>query len=155
MKDQTLSVHDWHKKQAVHNFNATWDLIEKNERTTADDLLMIHTAHASRFHWGEIGTPVEFARGEWQISRVYALTGMAESAVYHAKHCLEICTDNQIGGFDLAFAYEALARAYYACNNRRKCNYYFEKAKEAADHIEKMEDRDYFLLELDSVNSQD
>ncbi|WP_026691731.1 hypothetical protein [Alteribacter aurantiacus] len=151
MNDQTLSVQEWHKKQAVHNFNSTWDLIEKEERTTADDLLMIHMAHASRFHWGEIGTPIEFARGEWQISRVYALTGMAESALYHAKHCLEICTDNRIGDFDLAFAYEAIARAYHTANDRIQYERYLEKAEQAADDIDKMEDRDYFLSELESI----
>ncbi len=146
-----LTVQEWHRKQAVQNFNATWDLIEKVDRTTEDDLQMIHTAHASRYHWGEIGTPVEFVRGEWQISRVYALVGMSESALYHAKHCLEICTDNQIGDFDLAFAYEAIARAYRVTKNDRLMKTYLEKANKAAKDIEKQEDRDYFMSELITI----
>ena len=42
---------------------------------------MLHAAHASRFHWGEVGEPVNFARGEWQISRVYAVLGRPEPAI--------------------------------------------------------------------------
>ncbi|WMM24769.1 hypothetical protein RBU61_17870 [Tissierella sp. MB52-C2] len=47
---------------------------------------MIHTAHASRFHWDEVGTPIEFARSEWQTSRVYSLLGMFESAYMVGKN---------------------------------------------------------------------
>jgi hypothetical protein len=38
---------EWHRKQAVENFNKTWDLIDKKERTKEEDLEMIHTAHTS------------------------------------------------------------------------------------------------------------
>jgi len=41
---------------------------------------MIHAAHASRFHWGEIGKPINLGRGEWQISRVYSVLNRPESA---------------------------------------------------------------------------
>jgi hypothetical protein len=151
MTEQRLSMNEWHRKQAAHNFNATWDLMEKEDRTPADDLQMIHTAHASRFHWGEIGTPVEFSRGEWQLSRVYAITGMAESALYHANHALEICLDNEIADFDLAFAYESAARAYQVAGDTRQMKRYLEKAEAAALKIDKAEDRDYFLSELATI----
>ncbi|MEA2065858.1 MAG: hypothetical protein U9O65_01960, partial [Thermotogota bacterium] len=103
MDSNKLTEREWHEKQAIENFNRTWDLIDKIDRTAEDALQMIHTAHASRFHWGFIGTPLEFARGEWQISRVYSLLNMPESALYHGKHSLKYCTDNDIGGLDLAF----------------------------------------------------
>ena len=31
---------------------------------------MIHAAHASRYHWSQVGTKANLARGEWQVSRV-------------------------------------------------------------------------------------
>ncbi|TMW72053.1 hypothetical protein [Alteribacter natronophilus] len=151
MRDQKMTASEWHRKQAARSFNATWDLIEKQDRTPDDDLQMIHTAHASRFHWGEIGTPLEFTRGEWQLSRVYALTGMGESALYHARHALEICLDHRIGDFDLAFAYEAMARACSTAGDRKRMKKYIAKAEEAAGKIEKQEDRDYFLSELATI----
>jgi len=101
-----------HRKYAVDLFNLTWSLLDKKNRTAEEYDKMIHAAHASRFHWGEIGTPLEFERGEWQISRVYSVLRRSEPALYHARRCLEICKKNTIGDFDIAFAYEALARAY-------------------------------------------
>ena len=33
------------------------------------------------------------ARGEWQVSRVYVLLGRAETAIWHARRCLEHCEE--------------------------------------------------------------
>jgi hypothetical protein len=151
MTVEQLSLTDWHKKQAVHNFNATWDLMEKENRTQEEDFQMIHTAHASRFHWGEIGTPLEFSRGEWQISRVYSLLGRFESAQSHAKYCLELCELNQIGDFDYAFAHEALARAYKAGNDLSSMEKHLKLAYKAAEDISEEGDRNYLLSELKSL----
>src|SRR5579872_3500148 len=59
---------------AAQLFNETWRLMEQDNRTIEDDDRMIHAAHASRYHWGLVpeATPANLARGEWQISRVYA-----------------------------------------------------------------------------------
>lgn len=140
-----------HKKMAVDCFNGTWDLIDKADRDEADTLKMIHMAHASRYHWGEIGTPLQWSRGEWQISRVYALAGLGESALYHGKHALKYCLENSIGDFDLAFAYEAIARAYSVLANDAEKQTYKLKAEEASKGIEKKENLDYFLSELATI----
>ncbi len=50
MDSNKLTEQEWHKKQAIENFNLTWDLIDKNDRTKEEDLMMIHTSHTSRFH---------------------------------------------------------------------------------------------------------
>lgn len=61
------------KLLASQLFNETWRLMEQEERSRDDDDRMIHTAHASRYHWGQVrdATPPHRARGDWQISRVY------------------------------------------------------------------------------------
>jgi hypothetical protein len=112
---------------------------------------MVHAAHASRFHWGEIGTPLEFERGEWQISRVYSVLNRPQSAIYHAKRCLEICKENNITDFDIAFAYEAMARAYSVVGEKSECEKYLQLAKETGQKIKGKEDRDYFFSELGTV----
>ncbi|WNB92183.1 hypothetical protein [Bacillus sp. NEB1478] len=66
-------------------------MIEKENRTKEEDPEMIHTAHASRFHWGIAGSPLNLARGEWQISRVYSILDMGDSALLHAEHSLDLC----------------------------------------------------------------
>ena len=70
-----------HRRLAAELFNRVWSLLEKPDRDQTDDDTMLQAAHASRFHWGEVGEPVNFARGEWQISRVYAVLGRPEPAI--------------------------------------------------------------------------
>ena len=141
-----------HRKFAVNCFNLTWSLLDKKNRTKEEDDKMVHTAHASCYHWGEIGTPLEFERGEWQISRVYSVLERGEPALYHAKRCLEICKENNIEDFDIGFAYEAMARACVIMGNKKECEKNIELAREAAEQIKKKEDKDYFLSELKTIN---
>lgn len=140
-----------HHKFAVNCFNQTWDLLDKKNRTEEENFRMIHTAHASRFHWGEIGTPLEFQRGEWQISRVYSSIGHGASALLHASYCYDICTKEKIGDFDMAFACEALARAHHVLGDLRKSDIFIKKAKVASENIQGKENKEYFLSELNSL----
>jgi hypothetical protein len=108
---------------------------------------MIHAAHASRYHWGNVGEAAHRARGEWQVSRVYAVLGRGEPALWHARRCLELCRENGIGDWDLAFAYEAMARASRVAGDGAGRDRYLADAREAAKHIKEDEDRQ--LLEAD------
>jgi hypothetical protein len=158
-RSEKLTELDWHRKMAVQLFNKTWDLIDKGDNRTKDeDNEMIHSAHASRFHWGIVVNsgeypktgPTNLERGDWQISRVYSLLKHSEAALYHANRCLGICEENKIGDFDLAFAYEAMARALTVAG-KEDANTYIEKAKAAAEKIVKKEDKEYFLSELATI----
>lgn len=151
-EEKKYSEKEAHKKFAVECFNLTWNLLGKKDRTVEEVDKMIHTAHASCYHWDEIGTPLEFERGEWQISRVYSVLGRGEPALYHAKRCLEICRKNNIGDFDIAFSYEAMARAYSIAGNKTECEKHIQLAKEAGETIKKKEDKDYFLGELKTIS---
>ena len=146
-----IDVEQLHKKFAVDFFNGTWDLIDKKDRTKEEIFEMIHMAHASRCHWGKIGGPLEFARGEWQISRVYSLAGLGESALFHGEYSLELCEKNGIGDFDLAFGFEAVARAYKLLGNEEKKEQYILKARQASEHIEDEGNKKYLLSELETI----
>jgi hypothetical protein len=148
-EEEKYTDQECHKSFAVNSFNLVWSLLDKKDRTKEDDDKMVHAAHASRFHWGEIGTPVEFERGEWQVSRVYSVLNRPQAALYHAKRCLEICTENNIGDFDIAFAYEAMARANAALGEKSECQKYVRLAKEAGEKIKGKEDQKIFLSSLE------
>lgn len=141
----------FHRKTAVNLFNEVWDLMEKPDRTSEEDYQMIHKAHASRFHWGEIGEPVNFTRGEWQISRVYAVLRRVEPCLVHAKRNLDIVLEHDIKDFDLAFAYEALARAYSLSGDNEAKEKYLHLAKEASTQIAKDPDRNVVLADLETI----
>lgn len=142
---------EMHRKIAINLFNHTWNLLDKEKRSIEENDEMIHAAHASRYHWGLIGEPINFERGEWQISRVYAVLGKAESAKYHAQRCLDICKENKIGDFDIAFAYEGLARAFALSKDKNQYEKYLQLAKEAGAKIAKKEDKEYFFSELNNI----
>lgn len=137
---------------AVELFNGVWTLLRQDARTRDDDDRMLHMAHASRFHWGNVGTAQHLARGEWMCSRVYAVLGRAEPAAHHAQRVLDLCTENGIGDWDLAFAYEALARAAAVADDRGSARAYTEQAL-AADIVDD-EDRDLLLSDLETIPGQ-
>jgi hypothetical protein len=141
-----------HRKMGVDLFNYTWELLDKPTRSRAEDDTMLHAAHASRYHWGIAGAPVNLARGEWQVSRVYAVLGRSEPALYHAQRSLDICLENQIGDFDLAFAYEALARASAVAGKSADYEKYLSQAKQASQQIAEKEDREVFDNDLATIH---
>ncbi len=145
-----FSMEECHKKVAIDCFNLVWSLLGKKDRTKEEDDKMVHAAHASRFHWGEIGEPIHFERGEWQISRVYSVLNRPQPALYHAKRCLEICQQNDIRDFDIAFAHEAVARANAASGNKSEFEKHHQLAKEAGERIKGKEDKKYFFSDLES-----
>ena len=139
-----LTDREWQRKSAAALFNETWGLIEKTDRTTDDDLEMIHLAHASRALWKKVGTEVNLARGEWLIAHVYTLVNRSEPALIHARKCLEICEANHFGDWDLAFAYEALARALACAGDRSGAQKNYRLAEQAGKEIAEQDDRDHF-----------
>jgi hypothetical protein len=100
------------RRFAADLFSHAWTLLGTPSRTLGQGDETLHAADASRYRWGEIGQPVNLARGEWQCSRVHAVLGRAEPALSHARRCPAICEANGIAGWNIAAAHEALARAH-------------------------------------------
>jgi hypothetical protein len=142
-----------HRQLGVDLYNHVWTLLEKQDRTREEDDEMLHAAHASRYHWGEVGRAENLARGEWQCSRVYAVLGRGEAATHHAQRCLDICLENGIGDWDLAAAYEALARAQHAAGNADEFRRNLELGREAARKIAEDDDREHIERDLEALTS--
>ncbi len=140
-----------HRRMAAQLFNSTWDLLLKKRRTKEESNTMIHMAHASRYHWGVVGGPQQLAIGEWQISRVYAALRRPEPALFHAERCLEICEAHEVGDFPLAYAYEALARAFAIAGKSRERAACLKLARAAGAKIRKKDDRELFVKDLRTV----
>jgi hypothetical protein len=133
-----------HQKFAIDLFNQSWQLLELENRTEDDDEKMLQSAYASCYHWREAGTALNQARGEWMISHVNAVLGRSEAALHHAKRTLALCEKNGFADFDIAFAYEAMARALAACEDCPGYMKYFSLAQQAGEKIGKQEDKDSF-----------
>lgn len=152
IKQQPTTEMEWRRKFAFETNHLVWDLLAKGDRTAQEDEKMIHAAHTSRFHWGEIGTPVNLTRGDWMISHVYVVLNQPQMALHYAQSCLEICQEHAIGDFDIAYAYEAMARAFAALGQKADSQKYLALAQEAGEHIQNIEpeDKDIFFGDFEA-----
>ncbi len=139
------------EKLAKDLFNLVWRYLEKPKRTVEENDLMVHAAHASCFHWGEVGSAENLAMGEWQISHVYAVLGRGESALYHGQRALEICKRSDVKDFALAYAYEALARAHALQGSADEAKRCIALGKATGQRIKDSMTRDLFLKDIASV----
>lgn len=139
------------RKLAAALFNRVWTLLEQENRTEAEDAEMLHAAHASAYHWMQVGQPVNRARGEWQCSRVYAVLGLAGPALFHASKVLDICQREGIADFDLAFAYEALARATALGGDTSEARRWAELARAACEQVAQDDDREIVIADLETL----
>jgi tetratricopeptide (TPR) repeat protein len=140
------------RQLGVDLFNDAWRLLERSDRTSEADEHLVHQAHASAYHWLKAPEcePKNRARSEWLCSRVYAVLGRAEPALHHAQRCLELAEANpeNMEEFDLPFAYEALARAHRAAGDAAAASRYERLAREAAERMKDVEDRQMLLSDL-------
>ena len=126
---------------AVGLFNHVWTLLETPDRTPAQDDELVHAAHASRYHWGEVGEPLQRAIGEWQVSRAYATLGRGEPALHHARRCLALAEEHELERWLFASAFEGLARAHAAAGDRDAAAAWKARAEAAAREIDEAEER--------------
>jgi len=138
-----------HRRLGVDLFNKTWTLMEKDDRTEAEDDELLHCAHASAYHWLQVGTQANRARSEWQCSRVNAILGHVEPALRHARRCLELveASPDEMEEFDLPAAYEALGRAHAVAGDTAEAQRYVELGRAATAKI--ADDDDRAIMEAD------
>lgn len=130
-----------------------WTLLDKPGRSAADDDEMVHAAHASAYHWSLVGTVANRVRSEWQCSRVYAVLGRAESALHHARRCLELAESapSELEEFDLPFAFEAMARAHAVAGDEAHAREWLARAQAAGEEIGDEDDRALLAADLATI----
>lgn len=130
-----------HKQFSAGNFNAAWELIEKQERSAEEQEQMRLLSMASIWHWTQRPdcTPQNLSIGYWQASRVHAISGLPDEARRFGNLCLENSQAEGVAPFALAYAYEALARAEAMAGNVTKRD---EHIVEARKVMERMTDAD-------------
>jgi tetratricopeptide (TPR) repeat protein len=143
------------RQLGVDLYNSSWALMDKPDRTPEGDDELVHHVHASMYHWLQAPEcePKHRARGEWLCSRAYAVLGRAEPALHHAQRSLELCEQHpdNVEDWDLAFAYEALARANRVAGNEDEARRYTERGRELAEQIADAEDKEIVLRDLGSL----
>ena len=148
--DDIVLASDVHRKIGIELFNKTWGLMDKTDRTPSEDATMLEFAHSSAYHWSFSGTLVNQQRGYWLISRVYAVLAIPDACLLFAKLCRESTESglSEMEDFDIAFSFEALARAYTLKDDLGKAAEMFRSAASAGKLIKDDEDQKVFTESL-------
>jgi hypothetical protein len=101
-----------HRRFAPVCFNRAWELLDKADRSDAENEELLVIAHASLWHWLQRpeATKENLSVGHWLVSRVSSVCGLTDSAVLHAQRAIGF--SESLSPFYRAYAYEALARAF-------------------------------------------
>jgi hypothetical protein len=140
-----------HRAVAVHLNNAVWKSLAAENITEASDTgdrqELLYAAYASTYHWIQVGTAANRARGEHLISRVASRVGEVDAAFRHALRCLDLVESHPelMADWDLAFALEALARAQAGLGDVAAARSTLERALEATAGV--TDDGDRAVLE--------
>ena len=140
-----------HRHYAKTCFNDAWTLIEKTDRSAADDEEMIRLNQASLWHWTQRSdcTGRQLAIGYWQASRIRSLVGHGDEAMRYARLSLDHSV--ALAPFYQASAHEALARAALACGDSAAATAHAMRARVFVQAIDKSEDRELVLADLASL----
>jgi hypothetical protein len=142
-----------HKQIASQCFNRVWDLLDLQERTREEEEQMIHLAHTSFWHWTQVEnhTPTNLSIGYWQISRVYAVVGNGELALYYANRCEEVSLNGNTPPFFIGYAYEAQARAYKVLDQDNDALSSYQKAKTYTELVVDEESKKMLVKDLEEI----
>lgn len=108
-----------HRSQGITANNSAWELLDGRALSADEVDDVLGRAYAAAYHWRRAARrgPENAARGSWLLSRVHAVLGHGELALYHADRCMAVVESAGLVDFDLAYAHEARARAL-ACLGR-------------------------------------
>ena len=143
MSDAPILDPETQRSVAARLYNRTWDLLDLGDsRTDAQTHEMVDVAHASNWHWSQIGGLEQAVVGEWLISRVNAAAGYGEAAVRHAQRAFTLLhSGDGLPDWLEASVQEGLARAHLAEGDRDAAEFAFHAATDALDSITEADDR--------------
>lgn len=139
-----------HERLAKQIYGEVWALLDKPDRTEEEDERMVLAAHASTYHWLHAGGNVHRQRGEWMLAHVHTVLGRDGPARHHARRCLALTEAfaGEMKDFDVAYAYEAVARAAALTEDGDRARHYRRLAEGQGARIADEEDRTIFLADF-------
>jgi hypothetical protein len=102
------------RARAIAENGKAWNLLEKPDRSPAEDSAMIAAAKESLALWLKVGGTVNEQRGCWLVARTAVDAGEADTARQYSERTLALTAAHRdaLADFDLAFAEEVAARTH-------------------------------------------
>jgi hypothetical protein len=131
----------WHRQIAMNCNNRAWAL-SVQPRTPVEDREMLDAAHASAYHWAQVGTELNRMRATMLLAEVHALLGHGRTAqafasVMHSYFLGRGDTPD----WELAFTHAICAHCAYAAGDTEAHRTAYREAVAALGAIADEEDR--------------
>ncbi len=145
--DGDSSDGQWHRRQAVEANNSAWELLDRSRLSEAEQEELLRRVYAAAYHWQRAAgrQPANEARACYLIAKGLLACGRPDAALAAAERCLEVCRENDLADFDLAYAHEARARSLLATGRQQEA----AAAWAAATAVTIMDPDDRELVERD------
>jgi hypothetical protein len=138
----------WHRRFGIELFNRSWDLLEQPDRSPDDDAEMLAAAFGSAYHWAQVGTAENRALGDHQIAKVASHAGQPALALHYARRALEAVEVGHFGHWQVAAAYEGMARASAAAGDTAGRDYWVQRCTIALGAVPDAADRSVVAEQL-------
>jgi hypothetical protein len=130
----------WHKRFAMSCNNRAWDLAA-GPRSTAETCEMLDIAHASAWHWSQVGTEQNRMRATMLLAEVHALAGDGASALAYAREMRSYFLGRETPDWELAFTHAICAHAAHAAGEANEHRISYGLAVQALDAIADPDER--------------
>jgi hypothetical protein len=138
----------WHERFAMSCNNRAWEL-SAQPRTALQDREMLDAAHASAWHWAQIGTELNRMRATMLLAEVHALLGHGAMAFSFAEEMRAYFLSRDTPDWELAFTHAIYAHAAHAAGRLAEHRAAYREATLAVRAIADDEDR---AIVLDTFN---
>lgn len=146
--EEITRSHRWH---AIECNNLAWKLSEQPARTPLQNEEMLNAAHASAFHWAQVGTELHQARARMLLAQVHAALGNGELALTYAQQSYDYLVAHNPPDWEIAFAHAVLAHAAFAAGQATLHREHYTRAQELAQAIADPEDKEVFFKTFNLV----
>jgi tetratricopeptide (TPR) repeat protein len=150
MPEDKFTLEEAHRRFAKSCNAKVWELLEKSPRSPAENEELLLAAQASLYHWQQLGTTPNIQRGHWLLARVYTILREPAGAMKHATRCIELTKAHmsEMKDFDIAYAFEAMARTYALLGDRMNSKEYYDLALRVGQAIKNSVDKELFMSDF-------
>jgi len=147
MDEEKYTLEEAHRRFAKSCNTRVWELLDKTPRTPAENEDLLLTAQASLYHWQQLGAALNIQRGHWLLSHVCVVLHEPSGAMKHATRCIELTKAHmsEMKDFDIAYAFEAMARTYAQLGDLMNAKEYYDLALRVGHAIKDPEDKQIFM----------
>ena len=131
----------WHKKFAMQCNNRAWAL-SVQPRSAAEDREMLDAAHASAYHWAQVGTELNRMRATMLLAEVHALLGHGPTALALAAQMRNyFLARSDTPDWELAFTHAIHAHCAHAAGDMAEHRNSYRQAVAALAAVGDEQDR--------------